>query len=91
MKINDVYYKCNYLYPEMFFIMLALNELVKIRIRELVKGKHTYNNALDKFIEAGILQHHGEIKKAQITISDKKKASGLKTVIAEYLAKVRSN
>jgi len=45
---NNVYYKCNYLYPEMFFIMLALNKLVKLRIRELTKSKYAYNNALDK-------------------------------------------
>lgn len=45
---NNVYYKCNYLYPEMFFVMLALNELVKLRIRELVKSKYVYNEALDK-------------------------------------------
>lgn len=45
---NNVYYKCNYLYPEMFFVMLALNELVKLRIRELVKSKYVYSNVLDK-------------------------------------------
>ena len=45
---NNVYYKCNYLYPEMFFVMLALNELAKLRIRELVKSRHVYNEALDK-------------------------------------------
>jgi hypothetical protein len=45
---NNVYYKCNYLYPEMLFVMLALNELVKLRIRELVKSKYGYNDALDK-------------------------------------------
>ncbi len=45
---NNVYYKCNCLYPEMFFVMLALNELVELRIRELVKSRAGYNDALDK-------------------------------------------
>ncbi len=45
---NNVYYKCNYLYPEMFFVMLALNELVKLRIKELLKSRPVYNDALDK-------------------------------------------
>jgi len=45
---NNVYYKCNYLYPEMFFIMLALNELVKIRIKELSKSKSYFTDAFDK-------------------------------------------
>ncbi len=45
---HNVYYTCNCLYPEMFFIMLALNELVKLRITELVKSKYGYNDALHK-------------------------------------------
>jgi hypothetical protein len=45
---NNVYYKCNYLYPEMFFVMLALNELVKLRVSELAKSKYGYNKVLDK-------------------------------------------
>lgn len=45
---NNVYYKCNYLYPEMFFVMLALNELVKLRVIDLVKSKRVYNGTLDK-------------------------------------------
>lgn len=43
---SNVYYKCNYLYPEMFFIMLALNELVKLRMRDLAKTN--YKEAMDK-------------------------------------------
>ena len=50
-----------------------------------------YNNAIDKFIDVEILQQHGDSKKAQIVISDKIRAAGLKTVIAGYLEKVRSN
>lgn len=45
---SNVYYKCNYLYPEMFFVVLALNELVRVRIKELTKTKYIYNEALDK-------------------------------------------
>jgi hypothetical protein len=45
---NNVYYKCNYLYPEMFFVMIALNELVHLRMRELVKSKYAYNIGFDK-------------------------------------------
>jgi hypothetical protein len=45
---NNVYYQCKYLYPEMFFVMLALNELVKLRMRELVKSKYEYNIAFNK-------------------------------------------
>jgi hypothetical protein len=43
---SNVYYKCNCLYPEMFFVMLALNELVKLRIRDLAKT--SYKEAMDK-------------------------------------------
>lgn len=45
---SNVYYKCNYLYPEMFFVMLALNELIELRIRELTKTKFIYKEAFDK-------------------------------------------
>lgn len=45
---SNVYYSCNYLYPEMFFVMLALNELVKLRIRDLTKAKYIYKEAMDK-------------------------------------------
>lgn len=46
----NVYYSCNYLYPEMFFVMIALNDLVKLRIRNLAKVKYIYSEALDKKI-----------------------------------------
>jgi len=50
-----------------------------------------YNNALDKFIDAGILLQQGESKKSQITIKNKKRALELKSMIGGYLEKVRSN
>jgi hypothetical protein len=50
-----------------------------------------YNNAIDKFIENGILQQHGDIKKAQLKIIDKEKTATQKGFISGYLDKVRSN
>ncbi|MHB1484258.1 MAG: DUF6904 family protein [Saccharofermentanales bacterium] len=45
---KNVYYKFNYLYPEMFFVMIALNELVKVRIRDLTKAKYIFVEVFDK-------------------------------------------
>lgn len=45
---KNVYYKCKYLYPEIYFVMLALNGLVKLRISGLVKSKYVYSEAFDK-------------------------------------------
>lgn len=45
---SNVYYSCNYLYPEMFFVMLALNGLVELRIKDLTKTKYIYKEAMDK-------------------------------------------
>ncbi len=45
---KNVYYSCNYLYPEMFFVMLALNALVELRITDLTKVKYIYGEAIDK-------------------------------------------
>ncbi|WHH60657.1 hypothetical protein [Petroclostridium sp. X23] len=45
---SNVYYSCNYLYPEMFFVMFALNALLKLRIRDLAKAKYIYKEAMDK-------------------------------------------
>lgn len=45
---NNVYYSCNYLYPEMFVVMLALNELVELRIKDFTKTKFVYKEAMDK-------------------------------------------
>lgn len=36
----NVKYSCNILYPEMFYVILILNELINIRINELTKGKY---------------------------------------------------
>lgn len=37
---SNVYYSCNCLYPEMFFAMLALNELVELKIKDLTKKRY---------------------------------------------------
>jgi glycerol-3-phosphate O-acyltransferase len=50
-----------------------------------------YNNAIDKFIDAGILKQYGDVKKLQLTILESGRADSLKTIISGYLDKVRSN
>lgn len=47
---NNIYYKCDVLYPEMFFAMLALNALVKLRMSDLVKSKYLDEKAFDNNI-----------------------------------------
>lgn len=39
---SNVYYKNNYLYPEMFFVMLAMNELLDLRMQQLTKTRYPY-------------------------------------------------
>lgn len=45
---NNVYYSCNCFYPEMFVVMLALNELVELRIKDLTKTKYIFKESMDK-------------------------------------------
>jgi hypothetical protein len=45
---NNVYYSCNCLYPEMFYIMIALNSLIELRIRILTKKRYVFTEAFDK-------------------------------------------
>ncbi len=45
---KNVYFKCNYLYPEMFLVTLILNEFVKIRIQDLIKKKYYFYSVFDK-------------------------------------------
>jgi hypothetical protein len=47
---NNVYYKFNFLYTEMFYLMMALNELIRLRMIGLIKDKYGKNNALDKAV-----------------------------------------
>jgi len=44
---SNVYYSCNCPYPEMFFVMLALNALVELRIMDCVKTNDVYKGAMD--------------------------------------------
>jgi len=43
---ENLYYTCNYYYPEMFYLMLALDELIKLRISKVTKAKFIYEQAL---------------------------------------------
>ena len=47
---RNVYYQCNYFYPEMFFVTLAINELLEIYIKKNMKPKNDYNGALNKAV-----------------------------------------
>ncbi len=44
---SNVYYKVNYLYPEMIYILIALNELVRFRMKNLAKT-NMYDIAFSK-------------------------------------------
>ena len=45
---QNIYFSCNYLYPEMIFVVIALNELIRLRTAKLVKSKYRYDAAYDK-------------------------------------------
>lgn len=45
---KNVYYKCNLLYPEMLYVTIALNELIRLRMKELSKKKSIYEITNDK-------------------------------------------
>ena len=45
---NNVYYACNIILPEMIFVTLALNELIKLRVAELSKSKYTMYEGFHK-------------------------------------------
>ena len=42
---KNVHYECNCLYPEMIYAMFAINELIDVRIRILLKKNHIYHDA----------------------------------------------
>lgn len=46
----NVYYSCNYYYPEMMFIMLALNQLILLRMNKIQKPKNSYREPLNKMV-----------------------------------------
>ncbi len=39
---SNVYYSCRYLYPEMFFVMLALNQLIELRSNQIGSMRRVY-------------------------------------------------
>jgi hypothetical protein len=43
-------YACNVLYPETILVTMALNDLVKFRMRRLAKGRHGFEAPLDKAV-----------------------------------------
>ena len=47
---QNVYYAVNYLYPEMIFVVAALNELIEIYMTKNSKPKNDYRGALNKNI-----------------------------------------
>lgn len=47
---QNVYYSCNVLYPEIILVMMALNDLVKLRISQLVKSKYKFDAAFDRAV-----------------------------------------
>ncbi|MDF2546774.1 MAG: hypothetical protein K0R93_1672 [Anaerosolibacter sp.] len=89
---SNVYYKCNCLYPEMFFVILALNELVKLRIKDLAKTKYIYREALDKNVIwddkiATIRAFQGEfVKCVKGTLTEGTFVRWLKIMNSDYLS-----
>ena len=88
---SNVYYKCNYLYPEMFFIMLALNDLVKLRMRDLVKTNYNYKEALDKKViwddTIAIIRHFQAefVKCVKATLTETTFARWLNVMNSDYI------
>ncbi len=88
---SNVYYCCNCLYPEMFFVMIALNELVKLRISDITKTKYIYREALDKKVIwddkiAAIRSFQAEFAKCvKATLTEITFSRWLKVVNNDYL------
>ena len=47
---KNVYFSVNYLYPEMFFVTAALNELIEIYLAKYSKPKNEYRAAMNKAV-----------------------------------------
>ena len=45
---KNVYYSCNYMYPEMIYCMLAINTLIPLKVRQLTGQKYTLDEMFDK-------------------------------------------
>ena len=40
---KNLYYSCNYLYPEMFYCMIAINNLIMLRIQDITKTRYVFS------------------------------------------------
>lgn len=47
---KNVYYSCNFLYPEMFFALLALNKLVELRVKDLSESEYVPTEAFNEHV-----------------------------------------
>ncbi len=47
---QNVYYSCNILYPEMILVVMALNDLIKLRMKKLTKNRHTLDASFNKAV-----------------------------------------
>ena len=47
---HNVYYSCNILYPEMILVMMALNDLVKLRMSKLAGSRYKFDAPFDKTV-----------------------------------------
>ena len=45
---KNLYYSCNYLYPEMFYCMIAINNLIMLRIKDITKTKYVFSETMDR-------------------------------------------
>ncbi len=48
MPERNLYFSCNCLYPEMFFVMIGLNRLVELRIKDLTGSRYAEISAFHK-------------------------------------------
>ncbi len=51
---KNVYYSCNYLYPEMFFCMIAINNLIMLRVKDLTKTKYVFSEMIHNKVKDNI-------------------------------------
>ena len=89
---QNLHYECNILYTEMIFSMLVINELIDIRMQELVKSKHLlYKAYTDKKViwDRTIIVLRGFqsafAKCVQDTITPNSYSRWLKTITEPYI------
>jgi hypothetical protein len=47
---SNVYYSCNYLYPETCYVMISLNALIRLRTRKLVRKRYEFEPMSNPFV-----------------------------------------